>query len=130
MADFCIERRIYYHDTDAGGLVYYGNYLKHLEEGRTEFCLSKGVDTRALKDSGVVFPVVHIEIDYKSPARYMELIRIATRVEKIGTSSIRFQQEITRDGQLLVKALTEWACVGNDFRAVPVPEDTHKRLLK
>jgi acyl-CoA thioester hydrolase len=129
MADFCIERRVYYHDTDAGGVVYYGNYLKHLEEGRTEFCLDRGVDPRALKDSGIVFPVVHTEIDYKSPARYMDLIQVCTRVEKIGTASIQFLQEITRDGQLLVKALTVWACVGKDFRAAPVPEDTKKKLL-
>jgi len=142
MADFCIERRIYYHDTDAGGVVYYGNYLEHLEEGRTEFCLDRGVDTRSLKDGGIVFPVVHIEIDYKSPARYMDTIRVFTRVEKIGTASIRFQQEIMRGEQLLIKAVTVWACtqvrpgqsdvagesVDGNFRAVPVPEEVRKRL--
>jgi acyl-CoA thioester hydrolase len=129
MAEHVIERRIYYHDTDAGGVVYYADYLKHLEEGRTEFCLSRGVDAGRLKEQGIVFPVVHVEVEYKSPARYADTIRIATRIEKIGSSSIRFYQEIRRGEQLLVKASTVWACVGADFRSMPVPAEVSAKLL-
>jgi acyl-CoA thioester hydrolase len=128
MEDFSIERRIYYHDTDAGGVVYYANYLQHLEEGRTEFCRSKGVDTGALIAEGIAFPVVHVEIEYKSPARYGDTIRIITSVEKIGGSSIHFVQEIRRDAQLLVKAKTVWACVGRDFKSIAVGPDIAGKL--
>ena len=58
MADHFIEKKIYYHDTDAGGVVYYANYLKHLEEGRFEFCLSKGISMVESAKEGVIFPVV------------------------------------------------------------------------
>jgi acyl-CoA thioester hydrolase len=128
MQEFVIERKIYYHDTDAGGVVYYANYLKHLEEGRTEFCRHRGIDTAALLARGFSFPVVHVEVDYKSPARYGESIRIETRVEKLGESSIHFSQEIRRNGQLLVKAKTIWACVGRDFKSVKVPPDIAEKL--
>jgi tol-pal system-associated acyl-CoA thioesterase len=129
MDDFCIEKKIYFHDTDAGGVVYYGNYLEHLEEGRIELFLSKGVDIRELMGSGIFFPVVHAEMDYKSPARYMDTIRICTHIEKIGTSSISFQQTIFRGAQLLVKAVIVWVCVGADFRPIPVSAQIRKQLL-
>ncbi|MGE5307588.1 MAG: acyl-CoA thioesterase [Deltaproteobacteria bacterium] len=129
--DFTIERRIYYHNTDAGGVVYYANYLKLLEEGRTEFCRSRGIDTGKLWAQGIGFPVVHVEVDYKSPARYADLIRIATRIEKVGNSSLHFSQEITRDGQLLVRAKTVWACVGGGqgFKSsIPLPAEVTAKL--
>jgi acyl-CoA thioester hydrolase len=128
MADFCIERRIYYHDTDAGGVVYYADYLKHLEEGRTELCLSRGIDTGRLKEQGIVFPVVHVEVDYRAPARYADTISILTAVEKIGNASIHFSQEIKKAGQLLVKARTVWACVGTDMRSMAVPAEIREKL--
>ena len=90
MDDFCIEKKIYYYDTDAGGVVYYANYLKYLEEGRTEFCLSKGVSMKDWADKGVIFPVVHVEIDYKFPAKYQDKLKIFTRVERVGNSSVQF----------------------------------------
>ena len=67
---FHIENRIYYHDTDAGGVVYYAAYLKHLEGGRYELCRKNGVDLGVYADREIAFPVVHAEIEYKSPARY------------------------------------------------------------
>lgn len=128
MPGFSIERRIYYHDTDAGGVVYYADYLKHLEEGRTEFCRSRGVYPGELKERGIMFPVVHVEVEYKSPARYADIIRIVTAVEKTGGSSIHFVQEIFREERLLVKAKTVWACVGADFRPMPVPAEVAAKL--
>jgi acyl-CoA thioester hydrolase len=129
MQEFSIERRIYYHDTDAGGVVYYANYLKHLEEGRTELCRTRGVDTGVLKEQGIVFPVVRVEASYKAPARYADIISIVTEIEKIGRSSIHFYQEIRRGAQLLVKAKTIWACVGSDFKSQAVPAEIVAKLL-
>ncbi len=128
MEDFSIEKKIYYHDTDCGGVVYYANYLKFLEEGRTEFCADRGISLKELADKGAVFPVVHVEVNYKSPARYQDIIRIHTRVEKVGNSSIHYHQKISKDGVLLVEAKTVWACVGSDFKVRPVPVDMKRAL--
>jgi len=119
---FVLEKKIYYHDTDCGGVVYYANYLKHLEEGRTEFCSSRGVDIRALAQEGTYFVVARIEVDYKSSARYQDTIKIATRVEQIRRSSLVFVQEISRDGKTLIEARVVWVCVNNEFKPQALPE--------
>ena len=130
MKECSIEKKIYYYDTDCGGVVYYANYLKYLEEGRNEFCASAGVYLKELMQEGIEFPVVHVELDYKYPARYAEIIRIFTRVEKIGNSSVCFAQEIKKENTLLVKAKTVWACIGKDFKIRKVPERIRDLLLK
>ena len=129
MPAYYIDKKIYYHDTDAGGVVYYANYLEHLEEARFEFCLSKGVSMVESAKEGVIFPVVHFEIDYKSPARYGDVIRIFTEIEKIGFSSIHFLQEIKRGELTLIKAKTVWACVNESLKPQAIP-DKIKGLLK
>jgi len=129
MKDHVLEKKVYYHDTDAGGVVYYGNYLKFLEEGRTEFCVERGFDVRALYDRGVSFVVVHAEADYKSPARYGDTVAIHTRVDSVGNSSIRFSQEIKRGATLLVAAKIVWACVGKDFKVQPVSDQVRSALI-
>lgn len=129
MAEHYIEKKIYYHDTDAGGVVYYANYLKHLEEARFEFCLSKGVNIAESAKNGTLFAVVHLNIDYKSPARYGEITMISTRIEKIGFSSIHFAHEIKRGDILLLTAKTVWACVNSALKPQPIP-DNIKQALK
>ncbi|MFA5388333.1 MAG: YbgC/FadM family acyl-CoA thioesterase [Candidatus Omnitrophota bacterium] len=128
MAAHYIEKKIYYHDTDAGGVVYYANYLRHLEEARSEFCLSKGVDIPVYSREGVLFPVVRVEIDYKSPARYGDVIRIFTAIEKIGFSSIRFRQEIKKGELTLVNAMTVLACVNEAMKPIAMPDRIKKEL--
>ena len=139
MKDHILEKKVYYHDTDAGGVVYYGNYLKFLEEGRTEFCIERGFDVRALYNQGVSFVVVHAEADYKAPARYGDTVAIYTRVNSVGNSSIHFSQEIrtqvkapdsggVRDA-LLVSAKIVWACVGKDFKVRPVSDQVRRALI-
>jgi len=129
MQEFFIENKIYYHDTDSGGVVYYARYLEHLEEARSEFCRSKGVDLVKYAGEGVIFPVVRIEIDYKSPARYGDSIKIFTRIEKMGNASIHISQEIKRDDCLLVKAMTIWACVNKNLKPQRIPEEIRKCLV-
>jgi acyl-CoA thioester hydrolase len=123
-----IEKKIYYHDTDAGGVVYYANYLKHLEEGRFEFCLSRGINMAESAKEGAIFPVVRLEIDYKSPARYGDIVKVFTCIEKIGFSSIHFSQEIKRDSVTLIKAKTIWACVNEALKPQAIPEKIKKAL--
>ena len=129
MKDHILEKNVYYHDTDAGGVVYYGTYFKFLEEGRTEFCVSRGFDVRALYKEGISFVVVHAEADYKAPARYGDTVSIHTRVDSVGNSSIHFSQEIKKDSLLLVSAKIVWACVGRDFKIQPVSDGIRRALL-
>jgi acyl-CoA thioester hydrolase len=128
MSEHYIENKVYYHDTDSGGIVYYARYLEHLEEARAEFLLSRGISTDEYAKKGILFPVVHVEADYKSPARYADRIRIYTKVEKVGNASIQFSQEIKRGTELLVSAKTIWACVGPTLKPMRVPDDIRQKL--
>ncbi|HTY44679.1 MAG TPA: thioesterase family protein [Patescibacteria group bacterium] len=129
MEDFFIEKKIYYHDTDCGGVVYYGNYLKHLEESRSEYCYSKGVNLKELVSQGVYFVVAHVEIDYKAPARYQDTLKVTTRVDRIGNSSVYFSQKILKGSILILDSKTTWVCVGRDFKPAAVPPDIRQALL-
>lgn len=124
-----IERRIYYHDTDAGGVVYYASYLKHLEEGRSEFCAARGIDLAAYAKNGMIFPVVHLEVDYKRPARYGDRIRVVTTAERAGNCSAQYLQEIRRADELLVVARTVWACVDFSMRPCRIPDAVRRALF-
>ncbi|MGD1075077.1 MAG: YbgC/FadM family acyl-CoA thioesterase [Thermodesulfovibrionales bacterium] len=123
MDDFSFSKRIYYHDTDCGGVVYYANYLKHLEEARTEFFLSKGIELRAWADNGIVFVVARVEIDYKSPARYQDTIKILTRIQRIRPVALEFSQEIIKETAPIVESHTTLVCVGRDFKPLRIPNE-------
>ncbi|MDP8252919.1 MAG: thioesterase family protein [Candidatus Kaelpia aquatica] len=123
MQDFSIKKRIYYHDTDCGGVVYYANYLKHLEEARTEFCIDRNIALRELQDDGIYFVVAKVEIDYKSPAKYGDIVNISAKVEYAKRSSLYFYQEIRKEDNLLIKANTLWVCVDKSFKPRTIPED-------
>ena len=129
MPDFYIEKKIYYHDTDCGGVVYYANYLKYMEEARAEYFTSKGVDLKDLFDEGIMFVVAKVEVDYKAPARYHDTIKVFAKVEKIRISAIQFAQEVSRGSVTLVTAKTILVCIGKDFKPVSVPNRVKERLL-
>ncbi|MGI6119745.1 MAG: YbgC/FadM family acyl-CoA thioesterase, partial [Desulfosporosinus sp.] len=78
-----MEIRVYYEDTDAGGVVYYSNYLKFFERAKTEFFRDRGLSIAELARSGLVFPVVHLEINYRSSALHDDLVRVETAVQEI-----------------------------------------------
>ncbi len=121
MSSFFIEKKIYYHDTDCGGVVYYANYLKHLEEARTEFCYSLGIDLKKLSEKGILFAVVHLEINYKAPARYQDTVSIFTNIEKIKRVSLQFFQEIKKENITILIANTTWVCINNNFKSRSIP---------
>jgi len=75
-----MDVKIYYEDTDCGGVVYYANYLRYMERARTEYLASRGYSVKKLMDEGTIFMVLRVEIDYKSPARYGDTIEIETRI--------------------------------------------------
>jgi acyl-CoA thioester hydrolase len=128
MDDFYIEKKMYYHDTDCGGVVYYANYLKYLEEARTEYLLVRGIRLPELAERNVWFVVGRVEIDYKAPARYQERLKVSARVEEVKLSTLRFFQEITKGDATVAKATTTLVCVGKDFRPIRVPEEVRKAI--
>jgi len=110
-----INKKIHYHDTDCGGIVYYANYLKYFEEARTEYMSAKGIDLRELSKAGTLFVVRRVEVDYKSPAHYGDDITILTEIAKIKNVSLEFFQEAKRGNKVLVSATTKLVCIGQDF---------------
>jgi acyl-CoA thioester hydrolase len=85
-----MEIRIYYEDTDCGGVVYYANYLKYFERARTEYLESRGRSVASLMEQGTVFVVVHAEVHYRSPGRYGETLVVATTVSDVTRASFTF----------------------------------------
>jgi acyl-CoA thioester hydrolase len=125
---FELTKKVYYHDTDAGGVVYYANYLKYLEEARTEFFLDRNLEVKKLAQSGVWFVVRKVEIDYKLPARYADNLTISSEITKLKNASLEFTQTIKKAQEILVEAKTKMACVDNNFSPRVIPEDVHKKL--
>ncbi len=114
--------RVYYEDTDAAGIVYYANYLKFAERGRTELMRSLGIDhTRTYADTGIVFTVRRLSADYRGPARLDDALSIDTRIVEIGAATLLLDQQICRDGEVLVALELLVACVGRDGRPRRVP---------
>ncbi len=120
-----MEMRVYYEDTDAGGVVYYANYLRYLERGRTEFLRARGVSLRELQERGYIFPVVRVEIDYRSPALYDDLIRIETTVLELGNASFTLGHQVVRasDEVLLSEGKVTLACIGPNKKVRRLPAE-------
>jgi acyl-CoA thioester hydrolase len=89
-----MDIRIYYEDTDCGGVVYYGNYLKYFERARTQYLEERGLSVAGLMKEGTVFVVVHAEVDYRSPARYGDTLVIETVVSAMTAASFTFSHVI------------------------------------
>jgi acyl-CoA thioester hydrolase len=89
-----MEIKIYYEDTDCGGVVYYGNYLKYFERARTEYLEERGLSVAGLMTEGTVFVVVHAELDYRSPARYGNWLVVETVVSGMTAASFTFSHVI------------------------------------
>jgi acyl-CoA thioester hydrolase len=112
---FVWQARVYWEDTDAGGIVYYANYLRFLERSRTEWLRARGVSQLALaSDPGVVFSVVALEAQYRRPARLDDLLSISCEPGLEGGASIVFSQRIWREpleSELLLSASVRVACL-------------------
>lgn len=118
-----MQIRIYYEDTDAGGVVYHANYLGFFERARTEYLRPHGLSIKQLHEEGFIFPVVRVEIDYKAPARLDDLLRIDTGVLAVGKTSFTLRQQAVRcaDDKLLVEAKIILVCVTPGMKAKRLP---------
>lgn len=112
----CIKKKIYYYDTDCGGVVYYANYLKYLEEGRTELFSQKGISLKELAQNDTMFVVARLNLEYKAPAHYQDIIKVFTSISEIKHSSLEFIQEIKHGDIILVKANTTLVCISQSFK--------------
>lgn len=119
------ELRIYYEDTDAGGVVYYANYLRYLERGRTEFLRARGFSVRRLQEQGYLIPVMRLEIDYLVPAVLDDLVRVETAVLEVTGATCTLSQRAVRvsDRTVLVEARVTLACLGPGGKARRLPKE-------
>ena len=116
--------RVYWEDTDAGGVVYYANYLKFMERARSEWLRSRGFEQDALRDeAGVVFVVRRVEIDYLAPARFSDALDVTVALHECGRASLVVRQELLRGDARLAQAEVTLACVdAARFKPVKMPE--------
>ena len=124
--------RVYYEDTDAGGVVYYANYLKYLERARSEALRQLGIDQMALmRDIGIAFAVRRVEIDYLQPGLLDDELIVEVIVESVSRVSMTFRQRILRAPEsLLVNAMAQVVCVNKDrFRPTGIPADIREKII-
>lgn len=126
MSEFRWPARVYWEDTDGGGIVYYANYLRFLERARTEWLRALGFSQQALaREPGVLFAVASLSIDYRRPARLDDELIITCEPSAEGAVCLRFAQRILRapDGEALANAEVRVACVdARTLRPTKVPE--------
>jgi len=122
--------RVYFENTDAGGVVYHGEYLKFLERARTEWLRHLGFDHQALaRDHRVVFVVTSAAIDFARAARLDDTLAVSVRLESLGKVRCVFAQEIRRDDEVLVAARITVACVtGENFKPTEIPAALRKKM--
>lgn len=123
--------RVYYEDTDAAGVVYHANYLNYLERARTEFLRELGWSVADLATEGMIFPVVRMEVDFRTPARHDQLVRVTTTPVTVRGSAFVLNQRIERDpdGLLLVQAQVTLACVSPQIKPRRLPPELRTALV-
>ena len=122
--------RVYFENTDAGGVVYHAEYLKFLERARTEWLRHLGFDHQALERShGVMLVVTSATIDFVKPARLDDNLAVSVRLESLGRVRCAFAQEVRRDAEVLVRARVAVACLaGEGFRPAEIPAPLRRKM--
>ena len=116
--------RVRYGETDQMGIVYYGNYAQYLEQGRTEWLRELGFSYKWMEANNIHLPVINLNIDYKAPAHYDDLLTVTTSLKKIPTFKIEFDYEIHNEaGQLLVSATTALVFVNSTTKKLQKAPD-------
>lgn len=129
MHQFSIPLRVYIEDTDAGGIVYYVNYLKYMERSRTEFLRSLGYHKPAILDGGLLLVVHSAQINYRRSARLDDQLQVTAHIEKLARTSVEFKQQVLRDGELLCEGLIRIACVdAATMKPCAIPAAMHHQL--
>ena len=120
--------RVYYEDTDLAGIVYYANYLRFIERGRTEWVRTLGVDQGRMKaETGVVFAVRRIEADYLVPARFDDVLTVETVVREVGGARIVLDQVVRREDERLFAAVVTLVAIVPEGRPARIPAEFRAR---
>ena len=126
---FTWKVRVYYEDTDAGGIVYYANYLKFFERARTEWLRALAVGQHdMLRDHDAMFVVKNVSADYHAPAKLDDVLELTLTIEKMGRASILFVQEAWCADRLLNTARVKIGCVDSTLRPRAVPPDVAAKM--
>ncbi|MFT6791797.1 MAG: 4-hydroxybenzoyl-CoA thioesterase [Cellvibrionaceae bacterium] len=123
--------RVYIEDTDAGGIVYYVNYLKFFERARTEFLRSLGCTKVAVLEKSLLLVVKRAEVEYQAPAKLEDELLITAKVAKLARSYVVFAQEVHRGQQILCTSKIQVACVKSSSGVmvpVAIPKNIHRAL--
>lgn len=123
--------RVYYEDTDAGGVVFYANYLKFFERARTEMLRSMGFEQdQLIEEQNIIFVVRSVQVDYLNPARFNESIDVSAEVTQAKKVSLNFEQIISRDDVILCKANIRIACLTADtLKPKVIPNNLLQKLI-
>jgi acyl-CoA thioester hydrolase len=128
-SEFTWNVRVYYEDTDAGGIVYYANYLKFFERARTEWLRAIGVDQHALlQQHDAMFVVKNVAAEYHAPAKLDDVLKLTLSIEKLGRASLQFVQQAWSGEQLLNTARVKVGCVDSALRPRAVPDVVAARM--
>lgn len=124
--------RVIYGDTDQMGVVYYANYLRWFEKGRSEFLRQIDLPYKTIEEQGLHFPVTEVSCRYFRSARYDDVITIATQLASVGRATLNFDYTISREGDsaALASGSTRHACVDADGRITRIPKNLAQRLAR
>lgn len=115
--------RVYYEDTDAGGIVYHASYIRFAERGRTEMLRTAGFEHAQLfREQGIAFAVVALNINYRAPAKLDDLLVVKTSISRLGGASMDMQQDIYRGDLLICEIKVTLVCIDNALKAVRLPQ--------
>lgn len=120
--------RVHYEDTDMAGVVYYANYLKFIERGRSEALREAGVDQRAMREAGIVFVVKSLKADYHAPGRYDDVLTVCTDLKEIKGASATLTQSVFCESVKLFDAEVRIACMSTAGKPMRLPEIASKAL--
>ena len=120
--------RVYYEDTDLAGIVYYANYLKFIERGRSEWVREMGIDQNALKADGYVFAVRRVAADYLRPAKFDDLLTVETVMGPIKGARFVMDQRVLRGDEVLFTASVTVVVINDAGRAARLPADIRRKL--
>lgn len=115
--------RVYYEDTDAGGIVYHASYIRFAERGRTEMLRDAGFEHAQLfREQGIAFAVVSMAINFRAPAKLDDLLVVKTSISRLGGASMDMQQDIYRENDAICEIKVTLVCIDNALKAVRLPQ--------
>lgn len=134
MREFIWQARVYYEDTDSGGVVYYANYLKFLERARTEWLRTFGIQQDILaQQDGLIFAVRSVQLEYVKPAKFNDLLDVSVAISKAGKASLTFDQTVRQaegEKQLLCAGQVKVACLTADtLRPLAIPDKISREIF-